>query len=297
MRVGHHIENVGAGGVVLLFVGGDAAAHVIAEGDKIDGLAQRQPVFGGDLNLNAVFAEVALHIGRIVTAGLHVTKEQPVAILALSLQHVLRSAAQRVNNTAQQHIADFAVRHDFVAGFDRPGAGHQLMMNGLVNLALAAVLCQANAGKGRMQRHIDLVKGQPVLHLVLIALEHRACVAFKKADGLAAAPAAVAFHQPIRHLVVRQRDQRLNAVLRHFVEQPVIERQPRLVRGVLIALRENPRPGDGGSQALEAHFSEQRDVLRVTMIKIDRHVLDAAVAVNPWDNRAENALRLQIRGR
>lgn len=54
---------------------------------------------------------------------------------------------------------------------------------------------------------------------------------------------------------------------------------------------------DRGAQTLEAHFGEQRDVLRIAVIEIDRHVLDAAVARRARRNGAEDALRLQIGGR
>ncbi|MNE61871.1 hypothetical protein D3C80_1571150 [compost metagenome] len=136
-----------------------------------------------------------------------------------------------------------------------------------------------------------------MLHLVLIAFKHSARIALKEADGLAIAPTAVLFRQPVRHLIVRQSNQRLDTVPGHFIKQPIVKRQPGLVGGFLIALRENARPGNGGAQALEAHLREQRDILRVTVVKVDRHVLDAAVAINPWRHRAENALRLQIGSR
>ncbi len=40
IRVWHHIGNVGTGGVILSLVGGDASAHIIAEGDKIDSFSR-----------------------------------------------------------------------------------------------------------------------------------------------------------------------------------------------------------------------------------------------------------------
>ena len=112
MWVRHHIENVAARRLVLRRVGGDAAARVVAERDEIDGFAQRLPIFLGDRHLNAVFTEEALHIGRVTAARLHVAEEQPVAVLPLGFQQIFRLAAQRIQNAAQQHVADFALRHD-----------------------------------------------------------------------------------------------------------------------------------------------------------------------------------------
>lgn len=78
-----------------------------------------------------------------------------------------------------------------MAGFHRFSASHQLMVDRLVDGAFVAVFWQADARKGRVQQHVDLVKGQPMLNLVLAALKDSARVAFEKDDSLAATPTTV----------------------------------------------------------------------------------------------------------
>ena len=56
------------------------------------------------------------------------------------------------------------------------------------------------------------------LTLKLITFEYGARIALEEIDGAPIAPATVALHQTVRHLIVRRRDQRLNAVFRHLVE-------------------------------------------------------------------------------
>ncbi|MNV53302.1 hypothetical protein D3C71_1454460 [compost metagenome] len=294
MRVRHHVEDIGPGGLVLFFVGGHAATHIVTEGDKVDGFAQRQLIFLGDRYLNVVLTEEALHIGRVRTAHLYITEEHPVAVLALGFQQVFRLAAQRIKNTAQQHIADLTVRHDLMAGFYRLGAGYQLMVDRLVNLAFAAVFRQTHAGERRMQRHVDLIEGQPVFDLVLVTLEHRAGVTLEELNKLAIAPTAILLRQCIGHFVMRQGDQRLNAVFGHLIEQPIVKCQPGFIRHFFVPLREDTRPGDRGTQALEAHLGKQRDIFRVTVVEIDRHILDTAVPGNARRQPAKDPLGLQI---
>ena len=69
---------------------------------------------------------------------------------------------------------------------------------------------------------------------------------------------------------MRQRNDWLNAVFQAFVEQIIIKLQASLVGLQLIALRENTRPGNRGAKTFEAHLGKQRQVLWITMIKIDR---------------------------
>ena len=183
-----------------------------------------------------------------------------------------------------------------MTGFDRQSAGHQLVMNGLIHLAFAAAGRQADAGQRGMQRHIDFVKGQPQFDFVFITAEHRPGVALKEANHLPAAPAAVIFHQRPWHFIMRQRHQRSDVVLRHLVEQFVVEGESGFVRLGVVAVGVNSRPGDGDPQAVKAHLSEQGDIFRVAMVKIDRHILYAAVAGYALDHFAEDAVRLHIGG-
>ena len=116
---------------------------------------------------------------------------------------------------------------------------------------------------------VDLVERHPVFDLVLVALEDRDGEAHKEFDELAIAPAAVLRDEVVRHLEVRERDDRLHAVGMHRVEEIVVELQALFIRLRLVAVREDARPGNARAEALEAHLSEQGNVLFVVMVEIN----------------------------
>ena len=116
---------------------------------------------------------------------------------------------------------------------------------------------------------VDLIEGHPVLHFMLIALEDHFCKTNEKVDQLTVAPAAVFRHQVERHLEVRKRNNRFDAVLQAFVEQIVIEFQASLIRLPLVAFREDTRPGDGGTETFEPHLGKESDVFFITMVEIN----------------------------
>ena len=118
-------------------------------------------------------------------------------------------------------------------------------------------------------RAVDLVEGQPQLHLVLVALEAGVAELLVERDDLAARPAVVAAHELVGQLVVREGDERLDAVCEAAVEDAVVEGHARLKRLVLEARRVEARPVDGGAQAVEAHLGEEGDVLLVVMVEVD----------------------------
>ena len=294
MRVRHHAQDVAARLLVEGLIRGDAARHVVAERDKIDGRFQRLAVGIRDLKLNTVVAEKALHIARVGATALHVAKELPRAVFLQRLQYIFRLAGQRIHQAAQQHVTDSGIRDNLVAGLHGQRAGHQLVMDRLIHLPFTAGFRQAHAGHRRVQGHIDLVEGQPELYLLLVARKHGTGVALEEPNGLAAAPPAVLLHQSPRHFVMRQRHQRGDVVRCQLVKQPVVKRQPRFVRLLLVAVRKNAGPGNGDAQAAKAHLSEQFDVFRVAVIEVDGDVLDAAVARHALNHRAEDTLRLNV---
>ncbi len=95
---------------------------------------------------------------------------------------------------------------------------------------------------------------------------------------------------------MRQRHQRGDVVLRHLVEQLVVEREAGFVRLGFVAVGVDAGPGDRDSQAVKTHLGKQGDIFRIAMVKIDRHIFYAAVAEYALDHFAENAVRLHIGG-
>ena len=126
---------------------------------------------------------------------------------------------------------------------------------------------------GRIQdRDIDLVEGQPVFDLVLVALKAGHRVFHKEVDHAAVRKSVVLRDDRPRNLIVAERDQRLDAVLFAFVEHPVVKCKAFLIRLGIIPVREDTRPVDRHAVAFEAHLAEERDVFLIVMIQVDRLV-------------------------
>ena len=192
-----------------------------------------------------------------------------------------RLARLRIDRRHRHHAADLEVRVDLVALDDGFCRSEELMVGDLIE-HLVAVLTRliehAGIREGRERRVdvalvVDLVERHPVLDLVLVALEDRDGEAHEEVDELAVAPAAVLRDEVVRHLEVRERDDRLHAVGMHRVEEIVVVLQALFIRLRLVAVREDARPGNTRAEALEAHLSKQRNVLFVAMVEVDGIVI------------------------
>ena len=85
--------------------------------------------------------------------------------------------------------------------------------------------------------------------------------------------------QAQRSLIVGDGDQRFDAVLLALVKHCVIECEALFVRGLIHAGREDARPGDGQTEAFEAHFAHQRDVFLIMMVKVGRLMVGVEILV------------------
>ena len=257
-------------------------AHVVGEREIIDlaRLKQRH-IAVLYLQLEALSLPLAQEIRGIVAAALDIGEsERPVHLLERR-DLVERPARGRVDRRHRKHAADLEIRIDLVTEHDGLGRGDELMVRDLREHRLAVLaLLVAHARVGERRERIvqialvvDLVERHPVLDLVLVTLEADPGEAHEEIDELAAAPAAVLRHQMIRHLEMRERDDRLHAVLMHLVKEVVVELETGLIRRLLIAVRENARPGDRGAETFETELREQRDILLVVVIEVDRLVV------------------------
>lgn len=137
---------------------------------------------------------------------------------------------------------------------------------------LAGIEHQPCAGKGEVQQHIDLVEGEPVLHLALETVEQHLAVMDVGVHHAAVFPAAVFFDQRNGGVKVADGDQRLDAVLMALVKNAVVEGQPRLVGLGVIAVGQDARPCNGQPEALEAHLCKQGDILFIMVIQVNGFV-------------------------
>ncbi len=256
--------------------------HVVAEPDVIHAaLRQRHFIFFGDIQREAATFKVVEQMLRILAA--HVNVGEPVATMhgVHRHHHIVRGTGQRIDGAHGNHAADLQRRVDLAPRLHRQGTGHQLIVRRLEHHRLAIFsrrIFQPGVGKRRkvfveVGLVVDLVKGHPVLHFMLVALKNDLREANKEVDQLTVAPAAVFRHQVERHLEVGKRDHRLDAVLQALVKKIVIEFESRFVRLQLVAFREDTRPGDGGAEAFEPHLGKEFDVFFIAVIKVDGFVV------------------------
>ena len=191
-------------------MGGDAVGHVVAEGVEIHGaFLQDLDIARLHLDLNAQFFPQALCVGRIFAADLHVGAV-PVGLAHCLLvgQNIVRVAGEGIAGDEAVHVAHLVLGVVLVGVLDRQSAGHELMMQAL-QAALgiirhgnsrAAVALAGAEGQHCAEGHhtgVDLVEGQPVFHLALIAGKDDLAVIHEEVDQLTGFPAVVLFHQSI----------------------------------------------------------------------------------------------------
>ena len=161
-----------------------------------------------------------------------------------------------------------------------PGTCNELMMKCLIallrfvrNLVYRSLKsldgsCRKNCTEGH-GACIDLVKGKPVLNLILISFKQHVAISLKEFDELSSLPAVVLLYKVVRKLIMRNSYQWLNAVLFTAVKYPVIKLKALLVRLCFLACWEDTGPVDGSTEAFESHFCKEGNVFLVVMIKIN----------------------------
>ncbi len=126
-----------------------------------------------------------------------------------------------------------------------------------------------DVAEARHHAAVDLVEGEPVLDQALVLAEAEVGVAHPDVDDLLVVPAAVLVREGQRELVVRERDQRLDAVLLALQEDVAVVLHASLVGRRLFARGEDAAHLDGQAEALEAHLRKEGDVLLVVVVEVD----------------------------
>ena len=163
-----------------------------------------------------------------------------------------------------------------------PSAGDELVVGGQILdglLVLAFLKDQTGAHKRQVQDHVDLVKGEPVLHQALVAGEDRSREVLVEVDELAVAPAAVLLDEVDGAVEVRDGHERLDAVLLALTEHVLVKGQAGLVGLALVTVGENAGPGQAHAEGLKTHLGKEGDVLLVVMVEIDAGLRGIVIAV------------------
>ena len=127
----------------------------------------------------------------------------------------------------------------------------------------------AGAHEGTVQDHVHLVERDPPAHEAAVAVEEHRHEPLVEVDERAAAPGAVLLDEVDGAVEVRDGHEGLDPVLAAAAEHVLVEGEPGLVGLLLVAVGEDPAPGDGEAKDLEAHLREEGYVLAVAVVEVD----------------------------
>ena len=209
-------------------------------------------------------------IGRIVAAEGGVEQK-------LVLQHVLVVGGfdvggvvlvERILKLQRLDDADLALKTAVVEGQYCLGVGEHhvvLALEGLGQMRLDAT------GEGALDVGVggvgpDLVKGEPIGHLVGVLLKAEGGKVHKGVDGLAVEEVAL-LKEGQRRIKVMQRDKRLNVVLVALGEEIVIELDA-LGVNLTGAVGKDAAPGDGEANAVDAELLAQLQIDGVLVVEV-----------------------------
>ena len=263
--------------VVLAIVGLQEAALVVVNAQVVvveRGLAHNLEVLVQDLDGAARDGSQAVGalegVGRVVAAEGGVEQK-------LVLQHVLVVGSldvggvvlvERVLKLQRLNDADLALKTAVVEGQHGLGVGEHhvvLALEGFGKMCLDATGESAlDVGVGGVRP--DLVKGEPIGHLVGVLLKAEGGKVHKGVDGLAVEEVAL-LKEGQRRIEVMQRDKRLNVVLVALGEEVVVELD---ALGVNLAgtIGEDAAPGDGEANAVDAKLLAQLQVDGVLVVEV-----------------------------
>ncbi|MNO83243.1 hypothetical protein D3C76_745410 [compost metagenome] len=101
--------------------------------------------------------------------------------------------------------------------------------------------------------NVLLVKGQPVLYAVAVAVDHLFAVAHKRIQHPAVVKAVVLLGQRQRHVEVIQADHRLDTARDQIVDETIVERDAFFIE-FAVTLRADTAPGDLEAVAVHAQI-------------------------------------------
>ena len=190
--------------------------------------------------------------------------------------HVVGCGGQRIGRHREDHAADLGVRDDLMPDLDCTCRGNELMMTRLIEVRQRQLRLRRHdaAREQRLVQHgVDLVERQPVFYFIPIARKDRAYIAFVEADEVVTHPAVVCFRKMKRRLIVRDRDERLDAVFPALVEEIIVELQPCLVRLRIIPVRIDAAPRNRRAEHLEPHLGKEGNIFPIPMVEVNRREL------------------------
>ena len=175
---------------------------------------------------------------------------------------------ERIFKLQRLDDADLALKAAVVEGEHCLGVGEHhvvLALEGLGQMRLNA------AGEGALDVGVggvgpDLVKGEPVGHLLGVLLKAEGGKVHKGVDGLAVEEVAL-LKEGERRIEVVQRDERLDVVLVALGKQVVVELHT-LGVDLAGAVGEDAAPGDGETDAVDAELFAQLQIDGILVVEV-----------------------------
>ena len=188
MRILDRQNRVARGDVQSGFIRRHAAGHIIAERNEVDRVLLHHFIIARRLHdMDVVILIIGQQRRGIFAEHLRVAVRINAAHPLLRFQHVLRLAGIRVVGQLRDHAANLGIRNDLVADLGCQRRGDKLMMHRLVTdlfkvLPRETVFDQTAGCVGMADDAVNLIEGQPVFYLVLVAFADRPDILFKEAD-------------------------------------------------------------------------------------------------------------------
>ena len=130
-----------------------------------------------------------------------------------------------------------------------------------------------------MHGGVDLIEGDPVLHIVVERVKQRLGITDKEVDQSAIRPAVVFQGQVQRHLKVGHGHDGGDPSGLQLVDHPPVEGNSLRIRAGLVPIGEDAGPGNREAQSLKAHFPEQGNVIFVVMVEVDAAALGIGLII------------------
>ena len=134
---------------------------------------------------------------------------------------------------------------------------HQLMVGRLIlYLHFVLSLMERNpcAHKGKMHKHINLIKCHPIPHFPMKPLKNNLTVTQIRVNQLPASPGTIFLLQSQRYIKMTDGNNRLNMVAKQLIDHFLIKTQPFLVGYILLPGGKNPRPSKRKTITLKSHL-------------------------------------------
>ena len=143
-----------------------------------------------------------------------------------------------------QHSAHQTLRFGLMQIVGEMDVRHHHVVLDLVEFAQRFIATQIAGDQKSLRRMVKIlfVEGQPVLHLIAVAVDHLLAIADKSVHYPAIGKTVIALRQRQGHIEVIEADHRFNTAGNELINKLMVERNPLFIK-LAISLRTDAAPG------------------------------------------------------